>query len=51
MIEFIAKYNYVAVILVFAVEHYIASHKMAPNSTIELVISVIRKFFKIAPKK
>ena len=47
MIEFIAKYNYVAVILVFAVEHLIASSKIKPNSTIEIALSVLKKVFKL----
>ena len=51
MIEFVAKYNYVAVILVFAVEHLIASSKLESNSTIQLALSVFRKVFRIQPKK
>ncbi len=51
MIEFIEKYNYVAVIMVFVVEHLIASSKIESNSTIQLAMSVFRKVFKIAPKK
>ena len=51
MEEFIAKYGAYALLIVMIVEYLIGASKLKSNSTIDIVISIIKFIFQIEDKK
>ena len=51
MDKIISEYGYIAFLLVFVVEYLIGASKLKSNSTVELVINIIKFIFKPAFKK
>ncbi len=47
MEKFIAEYSYIVVLIVMIVEYLIGASKLKSNSTIDVVLNVLKYVFKI----
>lgn len=51
MEKFLTEWSWIAVGLIFLVEHLIGSSKLKSNSTIELVMNIVKFIFGLDKKK
>jgi len=51
MEAFIEKYAYIAMAIIMVIEFLIGASKLKSNSTIELVINIIKFLFKLEKKE
>lgn len=51
MEEFASKYGYIAFLLVFVFEYLVGASKIKSNSTIELVLNIVKYVFGLEKKE